>query len=274
MKIDSHQHFWKFDPIRDSWIDDSMKVLQNDFLPKDLKPILKSNDIDGCIAVQADQSETETKFLLELAKENEFVKGVVGWIDLKASNIEERLEYYSDQHLLKGIRHIVQAEKDGFMLNAQFQNGISKLKDFNLTYDILIFPHHLQEAQILVKKNPNQTFIIDHLAKPYIKKGAIDQWKTDMEEIAQYDHVACKLSGMVTEADWSNWNYNQLEPYIDVVFNAFDTDRILYGSDWPVCQLAANYKEQISVFQKYTASLSESEQSSVFGLNAIKTYKL
>ncbi|WOD42682.1 amidohydrolase family protein [Hwangdonia lutea] len=274
MKIDAHQHFWKFDPVRDAWIDDSMQIIRRDFLPQDLQPILSANNIDGCIAVQADQSEAETDFLLDCAAKNPFVKGVVGWVDLRAENVEERLALYSKNPLFKGVRHIVQAEANDFMLGKDFQNGIGKLSPFNLTYDILIFPPQIEAAIRLVNTFPNQKFVVDHIAKPYIKTGEIDGWKTNITELAKAPNVFCKVSGMVTEADLKHWKTSDFKLYLDVVFNAFGVDRILYGSDWPVCLLAADYKQQLSIVENYFKDFSKEEQSKIFGLNAVKFYNL
>ena len=206
MKIDSHQHFWIYNPIRDSWIDDSMKILRRNFLPEDLYPIIKEQNIDGTITVQADQSEDETNFLLKLADENDWIVGVVGWIDLMGDDIERRLEHFSSLKKLKGFRHIVQAEPDNnFMLNEKFQNGISRLKHFNFTYDILVFPHQLPAAIKLSEKHPEQKFILDHIAKPFIKKNEIEPWASEIRELARNKNVFCKISGIVTEADHKNW---------------------------------------------------------------------
>lgn len=274
MKIDAHQHFWKFDPVRDAWIDESMQVIQRDFLPKDLKLILKQNNIDGCVAVQADQSETETEFLLDCATKNSFIKGVVGWIDLRAKNVESRLQHYSENPLFKGVRHIVQAEADDFMLGKYFQEGVSKLAQFNLTYDILIFPTQIEAAVNLVKKFPNQKFVIDHIAKPYIKAGKIDFWKAQIIELSKAQNVSCKFSGMVTEADLKHWKASVFTPYLDVVFEAFGVNRILYGSDWPVCLLAAKYEQQLGIIENYISKLSGVERAKIMGENAVKFYNL
>lgn len=274
MIIDSHQHFWKYDPVRDSWIDDSMKELRRDFLPKDLAPLLKNNGIDGCVAVQANQSENETEFLLNLAQNNTFIKGVVGWVDLRADNIEERLEHYSSNNLFKGIRHIVQAESDDFMLGKKFQNGISLLKQFDLTYDILVFPSQLRAAIQLVNKFPNQKFIIDHMAKPTIKNGKMVDWKKGIELLVRSQNVYCKVSGMVTEADWKNWKKGDFTKYLDVIFDTFGVDRILYGSDWPVCLLAAEYELQLEIIGEYIAKYSAEDKEKIMGGNAINFYNL
>jgi L-fuconolactonase len=274
MIIDAHQHFWKYDPLRDSWIDDSMKIIRRDFLPKDLAPVLEKNDIDGCIAIQADQSEKETEFLLNLAKNNSFIKGVVGWLDLQADNIEQRLEHYSSDHLLKGIRHVVQAESDDFMLGKKFQKGISTLRQFGLTYDILVFPSQLTAAIELVNKFPDQKFIIDHMAKPFIKDGKIASWKKNIELLALSQNVYCKVSGMTTEADWNNWKKDDFTEYLGVIFNTFGVDRILYGSDWPVCLLAASYQEQLNIIKKYITPFSSEDKEKIMSGNAINIYNL
>lgn len=274
MKIDAHQHFWNYDPIRDAWIDESMHVIRKDFLPQDLAPILKTNNIDGCVAVQADQSETETEFLLACAKQNTFIKGVVGWVDLLHNNVEERLAHFSENNLLKGVRHIVQGEADDFMLRHDFQNGISKLEQFNLTYDILVFPTQLEAAITLVNTFPNQKFVLDHIAKPYIKDGKINTWKALIHKLAEAPNVYCKISGMVTEADLKQWKPSDFKPYLDVVFNAFGIDRIMYGSDWPVCLLASQYEQQINIVQNYIKDFSEEEKEKIMGRNAITFYNL
>ena len=274
MIIDGHQHFWKYDPVRDSWIDDSMQVIRRNFLPEDVLPHYQTNNIDGCIAVQADQSLEETDFLLGLAKTYSFIKGVVGWVDLCDNAVEESLAHYSSFNAFKGVRHILQAEHQDFMLSASFLNGIGKLEKYGLTYDILVFPNQLQAAKKLVKKFPNQCFVLDHLGKPYIKEGRILNWKKDLQELAQLPNVSCKVSGLVTEANWEKWSPDVFEPYLDVVFEAFGCDRLLFGSDWPVSNLAANFNEVLSIVKNYTATLTENERSKIMANNAIKFYKL
>jgi L-fuconolactonase len=275
MRIDAHQHFWIFDPVRDSWITDDMAVIQRDFLPVHLKPILQENHIDGCIAVQADQSETQNSFLLELASENDFIKGVVGWVDLRTKNIEERLEYYSQFENMKGFRHVLQGEEDrALMLKPEFMNGIGKLKKHGFTYDILIFPDQLQYVPKFVNAFPDQKFVIDHIAKPDIKNRKVADWAKEMRAIAELDNVWCKVSGMVTEADWKNWKFDDFEPYLDVVFEAFGVERVMFGSDWPVCQVAATYKTMADIVTQYTSTLSLSEQSVFWGENAVNFYNI
>ena len=274
MSIDSHQHFWKFDPIRDAWIDASMEKIARDFLPEDLKPLLDQSKIDGCVAVQADQSETETDFLLDLAGRYDFVKGVVGWVDLRSPQLSERLEHYCNNSFFKGVRHIVQAEKDGFMLQESFLKGIQQLKDFNLTFDILIFPHQLEEAVALVKKNPEQAFVLDHIAKPYIKDKKIDQWAKHINQLAAHQNVNCKLSGLLTEADWNHWQEEDFTAYLTVIMEAFGTDRLMYGSDWPVCLLAGSYPHVVRIVENFISSLSTDDQKKIMGQNAHHFYNL
>ena len=274
MRIDSHQHFWKFDPIRDAWIDASMEKIARDFLPEDLKPLLDQSKIDGCVAVQADQSETETDFLLDLAGRYDFVKGVVGWVDLRSPQLSERLEHYCNNSFFMGVRHIVQAEKDGFMLQESFLKGIQQLKDFNLTFDILIFPHQLEEAVALVKKNPEQAFVLDHIAKPYIKDNKIDQWAKHINQLAVHQNVYCKLSGLLTEADWNHWQEEDFTAYLTVIMKAFGADRLMYGSDWPVCLLAGSYPHVVRIVENFISSLSTVDQKKIMGQNAHHFYNL
>jgi L-fuconolactonase len=275
LKIDSHQHFWKFDPVRDSWIDDSMAAIRHDFMPEDLKPILDKYKIDGCVTVQVDQSETETEFMLGLAESNDFIKGVVGWIDLRADNVGKRLEYFSQFKKLKGFRHVLQGETDrALMLNPQFMDGIAALKAFDYTYDILIFPDQLGYTHQFVKTFGGHRFVIDHIAKPDIKNKNIERWANGIKAIAKHENVWCKISGMVTEADWYNWMLSDFEPYLDVVFEAFGPKRLMFGSDWPVCNVAGGYQQMLSVVKNYTSKLSVNEQERFWGLNAIEFYKL
>lgn len=274
MKIDSHQHFWKYDPVKHSWIDDAMEVLRKDYVPDDLRKVLLENNVTGCVAVQADQSETETKFLLDLAAKNDFIKGVVGWVDLRATDVEERLAHFSKDSKFKGVRHILQSEPDDFMLGKAFCNGIAQLQKFNLSYDILVFPNQLKNTIKLVEHFPEQRFVLDHLAKPYIKDGKIAEWKTDIEILAKHENVHCKLSGMVTEADLIHWKEKDFRPYMDVVCEAFGTDRLLFGSDWPVCLLASDYRRVLTLVESYILQFTREEQHMILGQNAIDFYAL
>lgn len=275
MRIDSHQHFWKYHPVKEAWINEEMKVIQRDFLPADLLPLLEAKCMDGCVSVQADQSEEETLFLLELAKENDFIKGVVGWIDLRAGNLEARLEYFSQYKKLKGFRHIVQGESEvDFLLREDFCNGISQLAKYNFTYDLLILPKHLPYATALIKRFPEQSFVIDHLAKPDFKQIDFAVWEKGIRAIATCPNVMCKVSGLVTEADWNNWKKTDFTYCLDVVTEAFGMDRLLFGSDWPVSLLAASYVESCDIVEHYFSKFSNEEQDKFWGANAIEFYNL
>ncbi len=273
MVIDSHQHFWRFDPLRDAWITEEMAAIRRDFLPEDLVPELNVAGVDATIAVQADQSEAETEFLLGLSEGNRRIAGVVGWVDLRSPEIERRLEYFSRFKKLRGVRHVAQAEPDDrFLARPEFVRGVECLKKFNLTYDILIYPRQLPAAIELVAKFPEQKFVIDHLAKPEIKAKKIEPWATQIREIAASPSVYCKLSGMVTEADWRNWKPEDFEPYLDVVFDAFGARRLMFGSDWPVCLVAASYAGVKTVIENYVDRSYSSAREKVFGANAREFY--
>ncbi len=274
-RIDAHQHFWNFDPVRDSWINDEMAIIQRDFLPQDLQPLLTENNLDGSVLVQCDQSEMENEFLLNHASNFDFIKGVVGWVDLQSESVEDRLAYYHSFNKMKGFRHILQGEAErGMMLRPAFMNGISKLQNFDFTYDILIYPDQIQYVGELVRAFPDQKFVIDHIAKPNIKEKSILEWKKGMEALAEYPNLYCKISGMVTEADWKNRGKDDCNPYMDVIVNSFGTKRIMFGSDWPVCLVAANYQQTMEIVVDYFSSFTQSEQEDFFGLNAINFYKL
>ena len=274
MLIDSHIHFWNYDKVRDAWITEEMQVLQKNYLPQILPPVIQRADVDGVIAVQADQSEAETNFLLRLSQNNSFIKGVVGWIDLSSDRVEERLAYYQQFPQIKGWRHIVQAEPDNFMLGDKFQKGISLLQKYNYTYDILSYPHQIKTAIELVRTFPNQKFVLDHCAKPILKEKKIGDWKNQMQTIAENKNVYCKLSGLLTEAKWNQWQPEDFYPYLDIVFEAFGTERILFGSDWPVILLSGEYRQWKNLVEFYLQKFSTSEQQNVMGNNAIKFYNL
>lgn len=275
MIIDSHQHFWQYNPVKHAWIDDAMAVIRKDFMPSDLAKVYQENGVDGCVAVEADQNPAETNLLLQLASETNFIKGVVGWIDLRSDSIESKLEARKSQEKLKGFRHVVQAEADhNFLLRPNFLRGVSLLEKHNYTYDILIFPHQLGATLEFVKRFPNQKFIIDHIAKPYIKDGFYDGWAVLMKEIAKQENVFCKLSGMITEADYNHWKPEQIHPYMDLVLEAFGVNRLLFGSDWPVCLVAGNYSKVKGLVGHFISKLSAHEQQNIMGANAIKFYNL
>lgn len=275
MIIDSHQHFWKYNPQKHAWIDDEMSVIRRDFLPSYLESVFTDHGVDGCVAVQADQTLQETDFLLGLAHEHDFIKGVVGWVDLRSDALDRVLEKYAPDSKLKGYRHIVQGEEDpNFLLRPDFLKGISKLENYGAAYDILVFPHQLGATLEFVKKFPNQKFVIDHIAKPYIKDGFYEGWAVLMKEIAKHENVQCKISGMITEADYNSWTPKQIHPYMELVLNAFGPDRILFGSDWPVCLVAGKYKEVLQLTTNFIDTLSTSEKNAIMGENAVAFYDL
>lgn len=275
MLVDAHQHFWRYDPGEYGWINDSMPALRRDFLPADLKPELARNGFDGTIAVQARQSLEETRWLLELAGATPFILGVVGWVDLRSPQVRSQLQAFARNPKLVGIRHVVQDEPDDqFMLQPEFLRGVSLLEDFDLAYDILIYPRHLPVAAEFVRHFPKQRFVLDHLAKPPIKTGGINSWTRGIRELARFPNVFCKLSGLLTEADWQNWKPEQLSPYLDVVFESFGPARLMIGSDWPVCLLAASYWRVIDVVKNYLAQHAPEERAAVMGGNAQQLWRL
>ncbi len=266
MRIDSHQHFWSYNPVRDSWITEDMSVIRKDFLPADLQPILKQHSFDCCVTVQSEQSEADNIFHLTNAEGHEFIKGVVGWVDLRSFDLEERLAYYSSLPLMKGFRHVLQGEADrALMIKPEFKNGISLLSKYGFTYDILIYPDQLRFAYQLASQLPNQKFVMDHIAKPPIKAGEIADWKRDIQAFAPLPNVSCKISGMVTETNFTTWKGENFTPYIDVVVETFGTNRIMYGSDWPVCLVAGGYEAQLQIAEAYFQSFTQDEQDLFFG---------
>lgn len=274
-RIDSHQHFWQYNPAEHTWMTDAMQVLKQDFMPTDLGPLLNQIGFDGCIAVQARQSVEETNWLLKLADENDFIKGVVGWVDLRSANIYDEFSGYSKQRKLVGVRHVVHDEPDdNFMLLPAFQNGIAALKDFDLTYDLLLFPKHLPIAVTLVEKFPEQKFVVDHIAKPFISNKKISPWKEYLKELAMHPNVYCKLSGMVTEAKWNDWKEDEFEQYLDIVTEAFGTNRLMIGSDWPVCTLSGDYASTMNIVIHYAHQFSKEISDGILGGNCINFYKI
>ena len=274
-RIDSHQHFWKYNPAEHTWMTDPMQVLKQDFMPADLGPLLNQIGFDGCIAVQARQSIEETNWLLKLANENDFIKGVVGWVDLRSPHINEVLSDYANQKKLLGVRHVVHDEADdNFMLQPTFQNGIAALKEFNLTYDLLLFPKHIPVALQLVEKFPEQPFVLDHIAKPFINKKEMSPWKEDLKELAKHPNVFCKLSGMVTEAKWNDWKEDDFKQYLDIVTESFGTNRIMIGSDWPVCTLSGNYSSTMHIVINFANQFSKEINDGILGGNCINFYKI
>jgi L-fuconolactonase len=273
MKIDSHQHFWRYNNTEFGWINDEMAVIRRDFLPNDLLPELKQIGFDGSINVQARQNLDETRWLLVMADNNDFIKGVVGWVDLCSAVIENQLASFSQNPKFVGVRHVVHDEPDdNFMARADFQYGISLLEKYGLTYDILIFPKHLKLANELVAKFPNQKFVLDHIAKPFIKDKVYSPWDKDISSLAKNPNVYCKLSGMVTEADWKNWKPSDFKYYLDIIFEAFGEDRIMIGSDWPVCTVAGKYQDIMKIVMNYFGNMDIKISEKILGENCFNFY--
>ncbi len=273
--IDTHHHLWKYKPKDYGWMDNSMAVLKQDYLPEDLASELQNSGISGTVVIQARQSIDETRWLLELADRHSFIKGVVGWLDLCSPMLKQHLKEFASYPKLVGVRHVIHDEPDDdFMLGADFMKGIAQLEAYELCYDLLLFPRHLSRAVKLVRTFPNQHFVLDHLGKPQIKAGKIERWKNDIARLAGYPNVWCKLSGMVTEADHKQWHYKELLPYMEVVLNAFGPDWIMLGSDWPVCRLAGEYSEVLNVVHEFIKSLKNSDQEKILYRNAVDCYQL
>ncbi len=275
MRIDAHQHFWHYSADAYGWIGEGMGALKRDFLPSDLKPLLESNGFDGCVAVQARQTLEETRWLLELADAHDFIKGVVGWVDLRSPGVRVQLEAFADHPRLCGIRHVVQDEPDNsFMLREDFQRGIAALIKMDLTYDVLIVARQLPAAVALIEAFPDGRFVLDHIAKPDMRAGALSPWSENIRRLAAFPNVACKVSGMVTEAEWENWQPADFRPYLDVVFDAFGPERLMIGSDWPVCTLAGAYGEVMGIALDYVSALGSDARARILGGTATAFYKL
>jgi L-fuconolactonase len=275
MHIDAHQHFWLYNPAEYDWIDDSMSALRRDFLPADLTPELESSDFQGSVAVQARQALEETRWLLELAERSPSILGVVGWADLRSPDIRSQLKTLARNPKLVGVRHIVQSEPDDrFLLQPEFLRGISALEEFGLAYDILIYTKHLPVAAEFVERFPHQRFVLDHLAKPPIKSGLIDSWANGIKRLSEFPNVYCKLSGLVTEGDWEHWQPEQIVPFLDVAFESFGPDRLMIGSDWPVCLVAASYARAVQVVKAYLSGQKPETREGVLGGNAQRFWRL
>jgi L-fuconolactonase len=275
MRIDAHQHFWIYQPREYGWIDDAMASLRRDFLPGDLKSELERSGFRGCVAVQVRQSLEETRWLLELAGQAPFILGVVGWVDLRSAEVRSELAQFAANPKLVGIRHIVQSEPaDDFLLQPEFLRGISMLEEFDLAYDILIYPRHLRVAAEFVRRFPRQRFVLDHLAKPSIKSGELQVWRREIQELAESPNVFAKLSGLVTEADWKNWKSEQIIPCLDVAFECFGPSRLMVGSDWPVCTVAASHSKVIDIVTDYLSQSTSEVRDAVLGGNAQQFWRL
>jgi L-fuconolactonase len=275
MKIDAHQHFWKYNAAEYPWLNGALGTLRRDFLPADLQTEMAAAGMDGVISVQARQSITETEWLLDLAARHDFIKGVVGWVELVSPRVQADLEKFAAHPKLKAVRHVVQDEPDErFLWREDFNRGVAALQSFSLAYDILIFERHLPAAIQFVDRHPRQRFVLDHLAKPKIKSGELSPWRENLRELAKRPNVWCKLSGLVTEADFKNWTETQLRPYFEIALEAFGPRRLMFGSDWPVCRVACGYRRWHDVVWTWTAGLSRDEQAWIWGRTAAEFYRL
>jgi L-fuconolactonase len=275
MIIDAHHHYWNYNPVGFDWIDDKMSAIRRNFLPKDLEATLIGTGVTGVVTVQARQCVEETDWLLSLASEIEFMRGVVGWLPLASGNIGDLLEKYSQNRWLKAVRHVVQDEPDpDFIFGKEFNRGVALLKNFGLVYDILIFEYQLPNIIRFVDQHPDQQFVLDHIAKPRIKMNELEPWSRNIRELSKRENVSCKISGMLTEADFENRNKNQFKPYFDIVLEAFGSTRLLYGSDWPVCLVASEYADWLDLVKCNLVQLSQYEQDLIFHKNAEIVYQL
>ena len=274
MHIDAHQHFWMYNQWEYGWIDEPMASIRRNFLPAELKPQLEMSGFQGSVLVQVRQTLDEMRWLLELAAHNSFILGVVGWVDLRSPRLRAELESFSGNPKLVGIRHIVQSEPDDFLLQPDFLRGISILEEFDLAYDILVYTKHLPIAAEFVKRFPRQRFVLDHLAKPPIKNGAADLWARGMRELSSFPNVYAKVSGLVTEADWHSWKPEDIRPYLDVAFECFGPSRLMFGSDWPVCTVAASYARVVNLVEDYLGAYATEEREAALGGNAAKFWGL
>jgi L-fuconolactonase len=273
MRIDAHQHFWRYRPETHGWISDRMPMLKRDFLPADLEPLLRAAGFTGCIAVQAAQTLEETRFLLQLAERQPFVRGVVGYVDLLSPELERQLERFAAHPRFRGVRHIAQDEPDDrWLARPDVARGIGALRRYGLPYDILVYARQLPAALELVGRLPDQPFVLDHLGKPEVRAGRMEPWRSDVRRMAQHANVACKLSGLVTEAAWDRWRPSDLWPYLEVAVGAFGPQRLMIGSDWPVCLLAGDYARVTGVVREFIGTLSAEEQAAILGGNALRCY--
>jgi len=276
MRIDAHQHFWRYSPEEYSWIDDSMRAIRRDFLPADLAPALASAQLDGSIAVQARQSIDETDWLLALANSSPGIKGVVGWVPLAAegANIRRVLDRYDGQTRLKGVRHVLQAEPDAYFSNPGFNTALHEIARRNLSYDLLVYARQLPAALAWIDRHPNLRVVVDHIAKPVVDGVPRPEWRAQMRELARRPNVFCKFSGVVTEAPHWRWSVGQIRPYFETVLEAFGAQRLMFGSDWPVCLVAADYARWFATVESLVQPLSTTERDAIFGGAATAFYHL
>jgi len=272
--IDAHHHLWNYAASEYGWIDDRMAALRRNFLPSDLLAELTSARIDGAVTVQARQTLEETQWLLELARNCAQIRGVVGWAPIAAANFQDLAQSLSAEPKLVGLRHVVQAEPKGFLDDADFNRGIRAMGTMRLTYDLLIVESQLEEAIRFVDRHPQQTFILDHIAKPKIAVQQLEPWRTSIRELSKRSHVSCKISGMVTEDSWKHGSIESLRPYLDIVVEAFGANRLMAGSDWPVCLVATSYSQWWTTLRSYFAPFSEDERAAIFEKTATRTYGL
>jgi L-fuconolactonase len=274
-RIDAHHHLWRYNAAEYGWLDEEMRALRRDFLVKDLMVEMASARIDGTVAVQARQTMDETRWLLDLAEENDAIRGVVGWAPIAGEDFPGVMEEFERRTKLKGLRHVIQGEPDeNYILRADFNSGILAMQGSGLVYDILIYERQLPQTIEFVDEYPEQVFVLDHIGKPRIGAGILEPWAANLRELALRQNVWCKVSGLATEADWKNWNADTLRPYLDTVVDAFGVDRLMVGSDWPVCLVATEYKAWFDLLRGYFAGFSESERDAVFGKTAVKVYGL
>jgi L-fuconolactonase len=274
-KIDAHHHLWKYSAAEYPWIAENMGPLRRDFLIHDLVDVLEESDIEGVITVQARQTLAETRWLLDLARSHDFIRGVVGWVALADPKVERDLEQLSPHAKLKSVRHLLHDEPDDFyILREDFNRGIKSLQDFGLRYDLLIFERHIPQTIQFVDRHPNQILILNHIAKPRIRQGVVSPWKENLTELARRENVFCKLSGLVTEASWQSWTEADLDPYLQVVLTAFGAKRVMFGSDWPVLLLGSTYRRWVDTVRRGISHLSEYEQERIVGKTAVEVYRL
>jgi len=275
MRIDAHQHFWNHDPIKHFWINDDMKVIKRDFSPGDLAPLLKESKFDGTIAVQADETMAETTFLLDLARKNDYIKAVVGWVDLRKEAVEEDLLMLKSQQKLAGFRCIMQGTEDeAYLKNSVFLKNVSRLTQFDFTYDLLVFHNQMESLVRFTDKLQDNRLILDHIGKPDIKNKQIKQWKEQLRILSSNPNIYCKLSGMLTEADHQRWTYDDIMPYMETAAEYFGVDRLCFGSDWPVCLLAGSFKQVHDVVDCFVEQLNTTEREKIFGTNTAAFYKI
>ena len=275
MIIDSHQHFWQVGRFDYPWMSSDLGVLYQDYHPEQLQPVLVDNGVSKTVLVQASNSIAESRWMLDLADQYPFIAGVVGWVDLKDDAVEHDLEKLSAHPKFKGVRHLVESEPDDhWLVQPEVVNGLRRLSSFELTYDLLVHTRHLKHVPVLAEKCPELRMVIDHMAKPPIASGEIKQWLDELRPVASSRNIYCKMSGLVTEANWTSWQTNDLRPYVESALEVFGCDGLMFGSDHPVCLLAASYQRVLESFQEILSDLSDSERERIFATNAKDFYRL